>query len=212
METEIEKLKKIYLRTEAPVDLEFYGFEDVLSRIQGTSRNAFYIYRYVGVAVLALVVLSGFVGITFASKPNSTLYPLKIAAQKAIADIAHTTPKNVENTINNFIEPQRITPTNAPLLLQSAPTPTPTPVQKRKLESQEKETQEENTEVELEQNSNTPTIKQDVKGISITKTPEVKQNSQQQEQSHSESENRSSNRDNTNSVSRPDNNSSKKED
>ena len=141
MEQEIEKLKRAYLEVEAPVELDFYGFEDVLDRINNKRKNSFYIYRYAGLTLVVLVMLSGVAGITFASKPNSALYPLKIAAQKAIADVTHTSPKYVEDTIDNFISPKKVTPTVAPVIIQSAPTPSATPKvsERERMETEEDE-------------------------------------------------------------------------
>lgn len=174
MEQEIEKLKKAYLEVEAPVELDFYGFEDVLDRINNKRKNSFYIYRYAGLTLVVLVMLSGVAGITFASKPNSALYPLKIAAQKAIADVTHTSPKHVEDTIDNFISPKKVTPTVAPIIIQSAPTPSVTPkVSETKRVETEKE-DEERTQLTGQQKQEERN-EGEVKDVSTTKDPEKKE-------------------------------------
>lgn len=206
MENEIEKLKQIYLKTEVPVELEFYGFEDVLERIQGKSPNRFYLYRFVGFAILILILIGGFVGMTYASKPNSTLYAIKIAAQRAIADISHATPKKVEDSINNFIDSKPMVPTRDPQLPQSTPTPTSTPKANKELQKEEIKDQEDF------EDTNADKSHEDVKGIGTSNVQgEVRQNNQQQEQVHNNSEGRSSNasnQENGSSQSHSDENSS----
>lgn len=190
MEKEIEKLKQTYLKTEVPVELEFYGFEDVMDKIKNPV-SSFPLYRLVGMIVIILIVLSGFAGVTLASKPNSTLYPLKVAAQNAIADVTHTSPKHVEDAIDNFISPKRVTPTLAPVIIKPVQTPTSTPTpsiseKKRiKVEMDDEERPEINNQQKQEDNHD-----QEVKGVNTTKEPEKKENtlnssSQQQNENRS---------------------------
>ncbi len=191
MEHEIEKLKQAYLGTQAPVELEFYGFEDVLDRIYNKKKNNFYIYRYIGLTLIVLVMLSGIAGITFASKPDSTLYPLKIAAQKAIANVTHTSPKHVEDTIDNILSPIKMTPTVAPVIIQSAPTPSPTAVVKKKIET-ENENEDRKIETKSNRQGQSTEIerKEEVKGVNTTKEPEKKEDSSNSSSQH-QNENRS---------------------
>lgn len=192
MEKEIEKLKQTYLMTQAPVELEFYGFEDVMDMVKNERNNPVYFYRLLGMTLAILALFGGFAGVTLASKPNSTLYPLKVAAQKAIANVTHTSPKHVEDTIDNILSPKKMNPTVAPVIIQSAPTPSPTGVVKKKIE-----TENENEDRKIETKSNrqgqgTETdYKEEVKGASTVRGPEKKEDSsnsfsQHQNENHSD--------------------------
>lgn len=183
MEHEIEKLKKAYLSTKPPVDLEFYGFENVMERMKD-KKSMFEYYRFAGIMAVVFLVLSGFAGITFASKPNSPLYPIKVAAQNAISKVAVSAPKEVKNAVQQFVELKKITPTPSPIL----PTPTRgvTP----------------SHEVEKDDTANekmpTPTIKlnifrtnREVEGVSTSKAQE------QESQNTSNNKNTADNKTNT---------------
>lgn len=196
MEHEIEKLKQAYLATKPPTELEFYGYEDVMDRIKN-KRNSLPIYRFVGMVIVIFIAISGFAGVTLASKPNSTLYPLRVAAQNAIANITHTSPKNIEETIDNIISPKKVTPTIAPVIIQSAPTPTsiPTPIEKKNIRNErENEKSDESHDEQKREQKEEEVHTEEVKGVSTTKEPEKKEEVKtQQNQEHDDGKKQSEN-------------------
>ncbi len=212
MEHEIEKLKQAYLATKPPMELEFYGYEDVIDRLKNR-RNPLHLYRFVGMVIVILIALSGFAGITLASKPTSTLYPLRVAAQNAIANITHTSPKNIEETIDNIISPKKITPPVAPVIIQSAPTPTstPSPAVKKSIRTEnERGINDELHDEERKEQKVEDAHTQEVKGVTTTKEPEKKEEvkTSQQNQEHSEEKKQNEN----NSSSHKNNSSNHDED
>lgn len=170
MEKEIDKLKKEYLNMPVPQFFADKGFDDVMERIGGDyGQKRFYFSRYAMIAVAVILVsLIGFTGITFASKPNTSLYPIKIAAQKAIANTLHITPEKVESSINKILD---IKPSSAPLPTNNVlPSLKPKlPVKSNIKELEEKEIKEEDIKTEenmrgqlnIERSNN-----EDVKGVS----------------------------------------------
>jgi hypothetical protein len=135
---------------------------------------------------------------------------LKVAAQNAIANVTHTTPKDIENTIDNILTPKKITPTIAPVIIQSAtPTPTQAGTTKRKIEIREDEEKkvEEQKGEEINENSG----HEEVKGVSVTKEPEKKETSQSQEQNRGNSNEKKQEQNSNHSSSHSNNNSSERE-
>lgn len=202
MENEIEKLKKTYLDTKAPADMELYGFDDVKERLLRKDIPSYKTYRILGFAAFVSIFLIGFTSATFASKPNSTLYSLKIAAQKAITDMSHATPKKVENALEHFIMPQTVTPTVTPTIPTTTPTPTVSQIKRIESGNHEQSDKKEDGE---STNSNR---EKEVEGVSTINTSQQSQ-TQEESQSHNNSENHISNQNNSNPSSQSKENSSK---
>lgn len=142
MEKEIEKLKKIYLQTQAPMELSENGFEDVIERIEKSSKRLY--FPSIFVVVACFVIVFGFAGLIYASKPDSILYPVRKAAQNAISKVAQSKPYNVRQSVEKFIEPKKITPTIKPTQAVTV-TPTPEENEVEKKEDNKKEVKGEST-------------------------------------------------------------------
>jgi hypothetical protein len=159
MDKEIEKLKKIYLETEAPLELLQGGFEDVMRKIEG-SKKPFYFSRVFISAVFVIVLISGFSGLTFASKPNTILYPVKVTTQNVISSISHTNPQEVKQTVQQFIELKKATPTPT----SAIPTPTKGVLENNTLSNDiSEENEKSSSQNKIDQKNG-----QEIKGVSVT--------------------------------------------
>jgi len=174
MEKEIEKLKKIYLQTQSPNELSEGGFEDVIARIEKSNKRLY--FPSIFVVVVGFVLVLSFAGLIYASKPNSILYPVRSVAQNAISKVAQSTPYNIRKSVDQFIEPKKITPTpkptvSVPVKKTNPQNLTPTP-KENDVEKKDKD-------------------KEEVKGESTINTNEVKPQ-ENQSQNHGNSEDHSS--------------------
>lgn len=184
MENEIEKLKKEYLNTPVPQFFADKGFDNVIERIGGDyGQKRFYFSRYAMIAVVVIVVsLIGFTGVTFASKPNTSLYPIKIAAQKAIANTLHVTPEKVESSINKILDIKSSTVPFPTIIVLPSIKPK-LPVKSNTKEREEKEIKEE--DIKTEENTRGQlniqrSDSEDVRGASTIQVQiQVPQNSQE---------------------------------
>lgn len=174
METEINKLKELYLTTRTPEYLDANGVKDLMERIQTVKTGShFYFSKYAVVISVILIVLMGVLGIAIAeAKPASTFYSVRQFAQKVAIAAENLTPHSVGNSVKTILQHTQV-PTTTPTL---TPSPTSTPGQKlEKHEERSKNTQHEIQQEDKNGNIILPTQTitphhEDVQGVSTSKS------------------------------------------
>lgn len=165
MEKEINKLKKIYLDIEASSLLKKDGLSDLWKRVdEKPISQHFYFPRIIVTVIMLLFAFVGFFGAAQAAQPGNSLYPVKIATQKIIANITHKTPEEVKQEIEKIIPVSNRSVT---------PTPNMNSKEKNDLEEDKNETKEEENKEEsstqIENNRSEERIEknnEEIKGIS----------------------------------------------